>query len=282
MDSINNHYRSISLVESKSFSPENATAEFIELLTINITNWVVEDAIKDKSNDRYGDWGSDMIFLEQVSHDYFIKFRSRSKEEDIMALTEATLSDFLIYCLSNHVSLQARNETELVNGIVLQKTYPFFPLIKDNVRDICQKSVRKIAKIEKKNESGRKIGFFSWVTENISYHDLKIILRSRSHLGYEDCDYSEISKKIKRRIKTIDADMESIFAMAFKQLGFDMCASILEQRIQKIESMTNASIKRLEEKCSEAIDQMEISNEDKCRITNIENLLKELEEVINL
>lgn len=288
MDSINNHYGSISCVESGSFSPENATAEFIELLTNNITDLVVEDAIKVRSNDEFGYLGSAIhrglvkVSFVAESYDLYDKFRSRSKEGDIMALTESTFSDFLINFFSEHILLQARNETELTNGFVLKKTYPILPLIKDNVQEICQKSVRKIARIEKKNESGRKIGFFSWVTENISQYDFEYYLRSRSHLDYENSDYSEISKKIKRRIKTIEADIESIFAMAFKQLGFDKGASILKQRIQNIESMTNASIKRLEEKCSEAIDQMEISSEDKCRITNIENLLKELEEVINL
>ena len=57
---------------------------------------------------------------------------------------------------------------------------------------------------------------------------------------------------------------------------------MLEQKILKIEALTEASMKRFEEKCEDAIARMEISSEDKARIDDIDSLLHDLEEVINL
>ena len=65
-------------------------------------------------------------------------------------------------------------------------------------------------------------------------------------------------------------------------MGFDTDASILEDKIKKVEAMTDASIKKLEKKCNEELEKMDISDEDKCKIANLDDIASELEETINL
>lgn len=284
MESINNHYRSVSLVQFGEFSAKNAKDEFIEMLTQNIKDMLVED-LKEGKGDTVGSlFGMPSVTSMSITLGYNLLdlFKDGRKAQDVMALAESTLNDFLVYYISNHISLEARKETEISNGIVLQKSYAIYPLIKDRVEALCKKSINKIATIEKKNDSGQKMTFFEWVTENISRTDMGLYSYSRTYLDYNKNDYPEVSKKIKRRLKTIESDIEAIFTQAYKELGFNTGASILEDKIKIVESMTDASIKKLEKKCSEEIEKMDISDEDKCRIANLDDIVSELEETINL
>lgn len=293
MDSINNHYRSISMVQYGEFSAKNAKDEFIEVLTQNITDMIVEDVIKFLADVKDGKKEISSLIggtLAQsrslmgisLGYDLLDSFKNGNKSQDVMALFEVTLSDFLTYYLSNHISLEARRETVISEGIILQKSYSIYPLIKDRLETLCQNSVRKISSIMKKSDSGQKMAFFEWITENISRTDMGLYSYRKSYLDYNKNDYSEVSKKIKRRIKTIAPEIESIFTEAFEKLSFDGGASVFEEKIEKIETMTDTSINKLEKRCNEEIEKMDISDADKCRIANLGDIISELEGAINL
>ena len=291
MESINNHYRSLSLVKYGDFSAKNAKDEFIELLTQNITEMLVEDVIKSMADLKDGKseamgklFGLSSVSAVSIALGYNLLdlFKDGQKAEDVMALAESTLSDFIIYYISNHMSLEARKETEISSDIVLQKAYAVYPLIKDRVEELCKVGIDKIAAIEKKNDSGQKMAFFEWVTANISRTDMGLYSYSHTYLNYDKNDYSEVSKTIKRRLKTIEADFEAIFTQVIKALDFNLCGSVLEEKIEKIESMTDDSIKKIEKICNEELTKMDINDKDKCRIADLDDIMSELEETINL
>lgn len=291
MESINNHYRSLSLVKYGDFSAKNAKDEFIETLTQNITEMLVEDVIKSMADLKDGKSEAmekisrlSPVFFSGITLGYNLLdlFKNGQKAQDVMALAESTLRDFIIYFISNHISLEARKETAISSDIVLQKSYAVYPLIKDRVEELCKIGIDKIAAIEKKNDSGKKMVFFEWVTANISRTDMGLYSYSHTYLNYDKNDYSEVSKKIKRRLKTIEADFEAIFTQVIKELDFNQCGSVLEEKIEKIESMTDGSIKKIEKICNEELTKMDINDEDKCRIADLDDIMSELEGTINL
>lgn len=291
MESINNHYRSLSLVKYGDFSAKNAKDEFIEMLTQNITEMLVEDVIKSMADLKDGKseamgklFGLSSVSAMSITLGYNLLdlFKNGQKAQDVMALAESTLRGFIIYYISNHMSLEARKETEISSDIVLQKSYEVYPLIKDRVEELCKKGIDKIAAIEKKNDSGQKMVFFEWVTANISRTDMGLYSYSHTYLNYDKNDYSEVSKKIKRRLKTIEADFEAIFKQVIKALDFNQCGSVLEEKIEKIESMTDGSIKKIEKICNEELTKMDINDDDKCRIADLDDIMSELEGIINL
>lgn len=293
MNTINNHYSSITLTQRGDFCAQNATPEFVELLTKRITDFVIEEVIKIisdyKAGGALGDVIGKLINLDiggtsgiSLAYNLLDGFKDGSKEADLIALTEVSLAEFIVSYMSEHLLLEAGSTTGIEGGLVLQKSYSIYPLIKDKLDVLCKKYTQEISGIIKKNEYGQKMRFFEWVTENIARSDMGLNSYSRSYLNYQNNNYSEVTKKVRRRIKTIEAEISKTLAKAFSELGFGNNSNMLEQKILKIEALTEASMKRFEEKCEDAIARMEISSEDKARIDDIDSLLHDLEEVINL
>ena len=293
MNTINNHYSSITLTQRGDFCAQNATPEFVELLTKRITDFVIEEVIKIisdyKAGGALGDVIGKWINLDiggtsgiSLAYNLLDGFKDGSKEADLIALTEVSLAEFIVSYMSEHLLLEAGSTTGIEGGLVLQKSYSIYPLIKDKLDVLCKKYTQEISGIIKKNEYGQKMRFFEWVTENIARSDMGLNSYSRSYLNYQNNNYSEVTKKVRRRIKTIEAEISKTLAKAFSELGFGNNSNMLEQKILKIEALTEASMKRFEEKCEDAIARMEISSEDKARIDDIDSLLHDLEEVINL
>lgn len=298
-DAIVAHYESLTLMEYGSHSSESATSEFIEVLSESIKDFMVDEVIKSMAKLKEGInidsattsalsgilgaafYGANSTGIS-TAYALLDPFSNGSRENDIMVLTEAVLNDFLVSYLSEHFSLVARNEAIIAEGIILQKEYLIQGLIKDKIGELCQKYIKQLSGIEKKTENGKKMGFFAWVTENITRSDIGLYSYSKTYLDYDNNNYSEMSKKIKRRLKTIEINIELIFSNAFKELGFDVSSEILESKIDSIKDLADASAKRVESKCSELLSQMEISSSDKGKIDGIGNLIAELEEIISL
>ncbi len=287
------HYNSLTLIQNTAMNQSELTENFIEDLTIQLRQLIIKHIVTSSARAMDG---------EDVNLIIADAFR---RAADTLAGKLTPLSTWqyqedVKFCMKDRMFIHVdeylkrkyvlKVERMVIDGdFDLENNYSAMILIEEaiDINRVCDNFIDSISGIIKRTESGAKMGFFEWVTENITARDFGIYsLNAYSPFFTTKSssidDYLEVDKKIKRRIKTIADEIHTFFYNIVTETDMCVISKLLKEKIVRIENYVESSISEVTSKMEDYERQLDISHEEKDKILGIDEIISELDKTTEI